>query len=271
VTPPAVLTVAGSDSGGGAGIQADLKTFAAQGVYGTCVVTAVTAQNTRGVAGVFAVPLAAVRAQLSAVLDDIPPAAVKVGMLATEEIAEAVAACAGAGALPNLVLDPVLTSTSGAALGAVAAVRRLLPYAAVVTPNLEEAAALAGGPVRTLADMAAAAERIAGRGPRYVVVTGGGLPGDEAVDAVWTETGVRYLRAPRIDTRNTHGTGCTFSAAIAARLAHGDPVPDAIGTAKSYVARALAGAARWRLGGGDYGPLDHLDFGDGSRHTIGAT
>jgi hydroxymethylpyrimidine kinase/phosphomethylpyrimidine kinase len=260
VNPPVALTVAGSDSGGGAGIQADLKTFAAHRVYGTSVITAVTAQNSRGVAGVFALPATVVDAQLTAVLGDLCPAVVKVGMLGTVAIAGAVAARARAGELPRLVFDPVLTSSSGHSLGVRAAAERLLPYAAVVTPNLAEASALVGWPVRTPDDMARAAAQIGACGPGCVVVTGGDVSGDEAVDAVWTEAGVRFLRGRRIDTRNTHGTGCTFSAAIAARLARGEPLPKALRGAKAYVSRSLAGAVSWRLGDGAHGPLDHLGF-----------
>ena len=238
MTPPVALTIAGSDPVAGAGIQADLKTFAAHGVYGVCVVTAVTAQNSRGVRSVHPLPPDVVAAQLFAVLEELRPAAVKVGMLATEEIAETVAAVVPA--LPNLVVDPVLLSSNGFRLTMAGAVERLLPYATVVTPNAAEAA-------------------VASDGPAYVVVTGGDGGGDEAVDTVRDATGTRLLRAPRVHTRNTHGTGCTFSAAIAARLALGDPVPEAIDRAKEYVTRALRDAADWRLGGGA-GPLNHFGF-----------
>lgn len=259
-TPPVVLTVAGSDSGGGAGIQADLKTFAAHRCFGASVITAVTAQNTRAVTGVHPVPPAMVASQLTAVLDDLPVAAVKTGMLGSPEIAGVVADRARAGGLPNLVVDPVLVASTGYALGVVAAIERLLPYALVVTPNLAEAAALVGGTVATPTEMAEAAAELAARGPRHVVVTGGdqGDP-DQAVDAIWSDGEVRFLRGPRVPTGNTHGSGCTFSAAIAAQLARGVPVPAAVEAAKSYVARALAGAAGWRLGGG-IGPLDHFEW-----------
>jgi hydroxymethylpyrimidine/phosphomethylpyrimidine kinase len=232
VTPPVALTIAGSDPTAGAGIQADLKTFAAHGVYGACVLTAVTVQNSRGVTHVHPLPAQLVAAQLFAVLEDLPVAAVKVGMLGTEEIAEAVAAVAYA--LPNLVLDPVLSSTSGYRLGLATAVQRLLPYATVVTPNADEAAAVADA-------------------PQWTVVTGG----DAALDTVRGPDGTYELGAAPVRTRNTHGTGCTFSAAIAARLALGDPVPDAIDRAKEYVTRALRGAADWQLGAGA-GPLNHF-------------
>ncbi|WP_326561064.1 bifunctional hydroxymethylpyrimidine kinase/phosphomethylpyrimidine kinase [Micromonospora sp. NBC_01796] len=261
MTPPVALTIAGSDSGAGAGIQADLKVFAALGVYGTSVITALTAQNTHQVRAVLPTPADIVTAQLDAVLSDLPVLAAKTGMLGTEEVADAVAAQARAGLLPHLVVDPVLVSTSGHRLGVVAAVTRLLPYALVATPNREEAAAIVGRPVTTTDEMVAAAAQIAAGGPRYVVVTGGGDDDDrtEAVDVFWTGTGTRLLAGPRVPTRNTHGTGCSFSAAIAARIALGDAVPDAVVFAKEYVARALAGARDWELGTG-HGPLDHFGW-----------
>ena len=258
MTPAVVLTVAGSDSGGGAGIQADLKTFAALRTYGASVVTAVTAQNTVGVAGVHGLPAEVVEAQLDAVLEDLPVRATKVGLISAEEVAAVVMARARANRLPNLVLDPVLTASTGRRLGVVAAIERLLPYAKVVTPNRDEATDLLGWPVRTLDDMAEAAAQIGSRGTEVVVVTGGDLP-VESVDAVWTVAGVRLLRGPRVDTRNNHGTGCTFSAAIAARLAVGDEVLDAVEFAKRYVAGALAGGRDWKIGRGA-GPLDHFGW-----------
>ncbi len=250
MTPPVALTVAGSDPVAGAGIQADLKTFAAQGVYGTCVLTAVTAQNGRGGYAVQPVPARLVRAQLDAVLDDLPVAAVKVGMLPDAEAAQALAARD----LPPLVLDPVLLSSTGFRLGALSAVRMMVPRATVVTPNLAEARALADAPG------ARPEEAAEGIGAPYVVVTG--AHGD-GVDLVWTPERTWYLRAPRIDTANTHGTGCTFSSAIAARLAYGDGVPEALERAKAYVTGALRGAAGWRLGSGA-GPLDHFWFREAS-------
>ncbi len=255
--PRVALSIAGSDPSGGAGIQADLKTFAAHGLYGTAVITALTAQSTRGVAAVFAVPAGFVGAQLAQLLPDLPPAAVKVGMLGSAEAAGLVAEQAAAGALPHLVLDPVLDSSSGFPLTGRGAVELLLPFATVVTPNLAEAAALAGFPVRTPEDMVRAASAIGARGPRAVVVTGGDAPGVMATDAVWTPEGAQLLRGARVETRNTHGTGCALSSAIAARLALGDPVAVAVRGAKEYVSRALAGAAGWRLGNGA-GPLDHF-------------
>jgi len=260
MTPPVALTIAGSDSSGGAGIQADLKVFAALRCYGASVLTAVTAQNTRAVNEVLPLSSAIVGAQLDAVLDDLPVAAVKVGMVASAEAAGAVAARARAGRLPQLVVDPVLTATTGRRLGVVAAIERLLPHASVVTPNVDEAAALVGWPVTTPADMAGAAAQLASAGPAYIVITGGDLPDPhEAVDVVWTNGGARFLKGRRVPTRNTHGSGCTFSAAIVAQLARGMAVPDAVSFAKSYVSRALAGAAEWRLGSGS-GPLDHFEW-----------
>ncbi|GGK13948.1 hydroxymethylpyrimidine/phosphomethylpyrimidine kinase [Pilimelia terevasa] len=261
MTPPVVLTIAGSDSGGGAGIQADLKTFAAHRCYGASVLTAVTAQNTRGVTAVHPVPVEVVAAQLDAVLADLPVAAVKVGMIGDRAVAALVAARAAAGRLPHLVVDPVLVATSGDPLGAVDAVTPLLPYARVLTPNAAEAGALCGRPVRTAADAAEAARELAARGPRAVVVTGGDLDGDP-VDCLWTaDGGAREFPGPRVDTRNTHGTGCTFAAALAARFARdpGEGVATAVAAAKEYVARALAGARGWSIGAG-HGPVDHFGW-----------
>ncbi len=263
MTPPVALTIAGSDSGGGAGIQADLKTFAAHGVFGTTAITALTAQNTRGVHGVHPVPPAVVVAQIEAVLDDLPVTAVKTGMLATGDIVRAVAELAAAGRLPALVVDPVMVATSGDRLLDRAAVRtyvtELLPQAVVLTPNVREAEVLLDGVIRTLADQREAARALGALGPATVVVKGGhavdDVPG-EAVDLVWDGRTMRELRGPRIETRNDHGTGCTFAAATAAGLAAGRSVPEAVEAAKRYVAAALAAGAGWRLGGG-HGPLDH--------------
>lgn len=269
-TPSVALTIAGSDSGGGAGIQADLVTFAGHGVHGASAITALTAQNTVGVQGVHVPPVAFLHAQLNAVLDDLPVAAVKTGMLATEAIVRAVAEVASAGRLPNLVVDPVLVSSTGARLldpGAESAYCEVLfPHALVVTPNAREAAALVGADVATAADAAEAAVEIGRHGPAWVVVKGGhqvedgvGGPSAEAVDiVVETATGrVTELRAPRVDTANDHGTGCTFAAATAARLAQGVPVSEALAGAKSFVHAGLVASAGWRLGGG-HGPVGKL-------------
>ncbi|WDZ85319.1 bifunctional hydroxymethylpyrimidine kinase/phosphomethylpyrimidine kinase [Micromonospora cathayae] len=260
MTPTTVLTIAGSDSGGGAGIQADLKVFAALGAYGTSVLTAVTAQNTRGVDAVLPLPPRTVTDQLDSVLADFRVRAVKTGMLGTPAVADAVAEAARAGRLPNLVVDPVLVATSGHRLGVAEAVERLLPYALVATPNRAEAEALTGARVTTVEEMVAAAETLAATGPAWVVVTGGDVAAaGEAVDVLHGDGGTTLLRAPRVPTRHDHGTGCSFSAAVAVRLAAGDPVPVAVQTAKEYVTRALAGARDWALGSGR-GPLDHFGW-----------
>jgi hydroxymethylpyrimidine/phosphomethylpyrimidine kinase len=257
---PTALTIAGSDSGGGAGIQADLKTFAACGVYGTSAITAVTAQNTRGVTAWEAVSTELVIAQIEAVGDDLPPAAVKTGMLATAAIVEAVAATIAELDLPNLVVDPVMIAKGGDRLlreDAVAAIKaELLKLAEVVTPNIPEAEVLGGFPIHTLDDMRAAARRIRTLGPRVVVVKGGHLPiGDLVIDVVCTPGGEFDLQGPRFDTPHTHGTGCTFAAAIAAYLALGQPVDEALRLARAY----LAGAIRHAPGlGGGHGPLNHF-------------
>ena len=263
-TPPVALTIAGSDSGGGAGIQADLVTFAALGVHGASVVTALTAQNTVEVAGVHVPPVNFLRQQLDAVLGDLPVAAVKTGMLATREVVLAVAEYAAAGRLPNLVVDPVLVSSTGARLldpGAEAAYREaLFPHALVATPNTREAAALLGAPVQSHDDVRRAARGIAEWGPRWVVVKGGHLPGDAAACdvAVESATGeVVELCLPRVDTRNDHGTGCTFGAATAAGLARGASVPEALKAAKRFVHEGLERSAHWTLGAG-HGPVGKL-------------
>jgi hydroxymethylpyrimidine/phosphomethylpyrimidine kinase len=257
MNPPVALTIAGSDSGGGAGIQADLKTFAVHGVFGTSAITALTAQNTAKVRAVQPVGPDFVAEQLAAVLDDLPVAAVKTGMLATTEIVRLVALWGRR--LPRLVVDPVLVSSSGDSLfdGAArqAYLEELFPLATVVTPNSREAGVLVGRQVSTIDDAIAAAHELGATGPSWVVVKGGHLEGDgEAVDVVWHEGRVELLRAPWVDTANNHGTGCTFAAATAARLARGDDVGAALKGAKSYVHRALSGSAGWRLGTG-HGPL----------------
>ena len=263
-TPPVALTIAGSDSGGGAGVQADLKAFAAHGVFGTSALTALTAQNTTGVTGVHAVPADFVVLQVEAVLTDLPVAAVKTGMLATAAVVAAVAGLAAAGRLPGRVVDPVMVASSGARLLEQEAERAyvdlLLPHARVLTPNLLEAQVLLGAEIRTLAEQQEAARALGALGPRVVVVKGGHAvtgTGDDAVDVVWDGAAISELRRPRQPGGNDHGTGCTFAATVAARLAHGDDVGAALRTAKDYVARAMASAADWELGGGP-GPLDHF-------------
>ncbi|MCU1692271.1 MAG: phosphomethylpyrimidine kinase [Frankiales bacterium] len=265
-TPPVALTIAGSDSGGGAGVQADLKAFAAHRVFGTTAVTALTAQNTTGVLGVHPVPAAFVLLQVEAVLADLGVGAVKTGMLATREVVEAVAGLAAAGRLPHLVVDPVMVASSGARLleqdAERAYVDLLLPHAEVLTPNLLEAQVLLGADITTRDEQREAARALGALGPRVVVVKGGhAVRGTEAdaVDVVWDGQQVSELSAPRHDTRNDHGTGCTFAATTAALLAGGQSPAEAVRGAKAYVAAALAGGATWRLGAG-HGPLDHFGW-----------
>ncbi|MDG6102507.1 bifunctional hydroxymethylpyrimidine kinase/phosphomethylpyrimidine kinase [Dactylosporangium aurantiacum] len=265
MNPVVALTIAGSDSGGGAGIQADLKTFAAHRVFGTSVITALTAQNTVGVKDISTVDPGFVGAQLDAVLADLPVAAVKTGMLATPQTVALVAGYAPR--LPGLVVDPVLVASSGDRLFTRDAERAyldlLFPHAAVVTPNLREASVLLGRDVTDVDDAVKAAEDLAATGPRCVVVKGGHLRGSsDAVDVVWAGGTVELLHAPWIDTANNHGTGCTFAAATAARLALGQPVAEALAGAKAYVHAALTASSDWRLGGGHgplaWGPFDQL-------------
>ena len=257
------LTIAGSDSGAGAGIQADLKTFAACGVYGTSAITAVTAQNTLGVTAWEAVSTDLVVAQIEAVAGDLPPHAVKTGMLATAAIVEAVAAAIGGLDLPNLVVDPVMIAKGGDRLlreDAVAAIKvHLLKLAEIVTPNIPEAEVLTGASIRTLADMRAAARRIRALGPRVVVVKGGHMDAADAggvvIDAVCTSNNEFELRGPRLQTRHTHGTGCTFAAAAAAFLAQDQAADTALRNAREYLEGAIRNAPG--LGQG-HGPLNHF-------------
>lgn len=252
------LTIAGTDSGGGAGIQADLKTFQRFGVFGISVVTAVTAQNTRGVRAVHPVPADVVLSQLEAVAEDLPPAALKTGMLATLATLRAVAAAIVRHDFNNYVLDPVMLASSGDRLldreAEQELLQRLVPLASLVTPNLEEAAILAGFPVSDPAAMERAGTRLLEAGAAAVLVKGGHLAGEELVDVLVTPGGTRHFRSRRIPTNSTHGTGCTLSAAITAGLALGQPLEEAVPTALDYVRRAIAGAPG--LGGGS-GPLNH--------------
>jgi hydroxymethylpyrimidine/phosphomethylpyrimidine kinase len=256
---PIALTIAGSDSGGGAGIQADLKTFAAFGVYGTSAISAVTAQNTTGVTAWEPVSTDIVIAQIETVASDLVPAAVKTGMLGTAAIVEAVAATIEELDLPNLVVDPVMIAKGGTRLldddGLRAMTAELIPRAEVVTPNVPEAEVLAGGTIRTLEDMRGAAQRIRALGARVVVIKGGHLAGDEVVDLVVWADDEFTIRGPRIATRHTHGTGCTFSAAITAALARGQPIEQAVRGARTYVEGAIREAPQ--LGHG-HGPLNHF-------------
>lgn len=263
VQPPAALTIAGSDSGAGAGLQADLKTFAASGVFGTTVVTAVTAQSTSAVLGVRPVEPSFVELQLRAVLDDLPVQAVKTGMLASSATVAAVARWAAAGRLPNLVVDPVLVASTGRPLlddGAGRAyLELLLPHALMVTPNIGEASLLTGMAVSDVPSMTTAARALAETGVRVVVVKGGHLPGRAAPDVVLLDGRLSLLEEERVDTHNDHGTGCTLSAATVAGLARGQDPLEALAAAKRFVTEALRGAAHWRLGSG-HGPLDHFGW-----------
>jgi len=254
---PRALTIAGSDSGGGAGIQADLKTFAALGVYGLSALTAITAQNTQGVRAVQELPPELVEAQIEAVLEDIGADAAKTGMLSSSAIIEVVARCVSRWKL-RLVVDPVMVAKGGDALLQPEAIATLstvlLPLAEVVTPNLFEAEVLTGRRIETLHDMREAAQAIFELGPRHVVVKGGHRAADP-VDVYFDGKGFAELRAPRISTRHTHGTGCTFSAAIAAFMARGLPVDAAVTGAKNYITEAIRHAPG--LGRG-HGPVEHF-------------
>jgi len=256
---PTALTIAGSDSGGGAGSQADLKTFYHFEVYGTSALTLVTAQNTLGVRRVEVLPAALVAAQIDAVAEDIPPRAVKTGALGSAANAEAVAAAVARHRLAPLVVDPVMIATGGDALldrDAVDSLRRaLLPRAALVTPNLPEASALlGGGALESERDMQEAARALCALGAQAALVKGGHAAGADALDVLCDRHHCITLRAPRIETPHTHGTGCTYSAAITARLAQGDALEAAVRTAKAFIARAIATAPG--LGRG-HGPVNH--------------
>jgi len=251
--------VAGSDSGGGAGIQADLKTFHQFGVFGTSVITAVTAQNTVGVRGWEALGVPLVVQQLEAVAEDLPPHAVKSGMLGTAELVDAVADTLARLGLPNYVLDPVMVATSGDRLlrpdAEQSIARRLVPLAALVTPNLDEARILAGHDVDTPDAMERAGRALVKMGARAALVKGGHLEAAEVVDVLVTRERVRRFPHPKLQSRSTHGTGCTLSAAVAAGLALGRPLEEAVGDALDFVHRAIAAAPG--LGRG-HGPLNHF-------------
>lgn len=258
---PRVLSIAGSDSGGGAGIQADLKTFAALGCYGMTAITALTAQNTLGVRAIHGVPPAMLRDQIDAVVEDIGLHAVKIGMLQTPDIVLTVAQAIDRHALPNVVLDPVMVATSGAVLidnPAIATlVRELFGRAIVVTPNLDEASLLVGRPLDSEPAMEAAALELLGMGASAMLLKGGHLAGEVVSDLLVTRTGaVHWMRAPRIRSANTHGTGCTLSSAIAAHLALGASLLDAVQAARAFVRAALEAGAKVRTGAGS-GPLNH--------------
>ena len=259
---PVALTIAGSDSSGGAGIQADLKTFAAFGIYGASVITALTAQNTRGVSGVHPVPPAFITAQMDAVFDDLDVKAVKIGMVAQLSIIEAMAAALARWTPGPIVLDPVMVATSGDRLlptEAVAGLRHhLFPLACLITPNLPEAAVLLGEAVATdKAAIASQGKRLLAMGARAVLIKGGHGQGTESIDYLFTSGDVLALGAPRIATRNTHGTGCSLSSAIAAGLAKGETLEQAVRDAKAWITQAIAAADRLGVGHG-HGPIHHF-------------
>ncbi len=264
---PIAVTIAGSDSSGGAGVQADLKSFAALGVYGASIITALTAQNTQGIRAIHAVPAHFVGQQIDAVYSDLRVAATKIGMLAKAALVRAVADGLARWRAVNIVLDPVMISTSGTRLSAPGAVeamkRRLFPLAALITPNLDEAAALLGDEVASdEAAMARQGEALRRLGARAALVKGGHASGEESVDVLVDALGVARFPARRVATRNTHGTGCTFSSAIAAHLAKGDDLREAVGRAKAYLTGAIMAADRLAVGSGR-GPLHHFHSRDG--------
>jgi len=255
------LTIAGSDPSGGAGIQGDLKTFAAHGVYGMAVITALTAQNTVGVRGAYDVPPDFVRAQLEAVLDDLPVGAAKTGMLSVPETIEAVASVLGSRPLPFLVVDPVMVATSGDSLlrddAVDVIVARLFPLATLITPNVPEAQRLTGMRIGTVSEMREAAEALVGLGACAVLITGGHLDpeGDRVVDLLHAEGAFHEFGAARLATPHTHGTGCALAAAIAAHLALGAALPDAVARARAFVRRGIEHAVVLGRGAN---PLNHL-------------
>jgi hydroxymethylpyrimidine/phosphomethylpyrimidine kinase len=258
---PIAVTIAGSDSSGGAGVQADLKTFAALGVYGASIITAVTAQNTKGVAGIHEVPADFVAAQMDAVFSDLDVVAVKIGMLGNVAIIETVGVCLERYRARNIVLDPVMIATSGEKLlrpDAIGALRKLIAHARVLTPNLPEAAALLdGAAARDENEMRAQAEKLLALGAGAVLIKGGHGAGSESVDLLVEANGCTRFAAPRIATKNTHGTGCTLASAVAAGLAKGLVLAEAVRIAKDYVSGAIAAADQIKVGSGR-GPLNHF-------------
>lgn len=256
-----VLTIAGSDSGGGAGIQADIKAMSANGVFAMSVITAVTAQNTEEVTQVYELPTSIVAAQLDAVFDDFDVAAVKTGMLSSAAIVEVVAKMLAVQKITHLVVDPVMVSKTGAALlnpDAIEAMKKLLfPLALVVTPNIHEAQQLSGLAITSLADARRAAKVIHGFGPKFVVIKGGHLASDRATDLLYDGRFFTLYKGEYIDSAHTHGTGCTFASAIAAQLARGKAVPDAVQAAKTYLTEAIRHGLA--IGHGT-GPTNHFYF-----------
>jgi hydroxymethylpyrimidine/phosphomethylpyrimidine kinase len=262
MTIPVALTIAGSDSSGGAGIQADLKTFAALGVYGASVITALTAQNTQGVNGIHQAPAAFVTAQIDAVFDDLDVKAVKIGMVAQLATIDAVVAGLAQWAPRKIVLDPVMVATSGDRLLAPEAVealrRKLIPLAALITPNLPEAAALLGEAVASgEAAIESQGRRLLAMGCPAVLIKGGHGQGTESIDYLISDSGTVVLASPRIATKNTHGTGCSLSSAIVAGLAKGEDMVSAVRHAKTWVSAAIAAADRLGVGHG-HGPIHHF-------------
>ena len=262
MTTPIALTIAGSDSSGGAGIQADLKTFAAFGVYGASVITALTAQNTQGVSGIHAVPAEFVTAQIDAVFSDLAVGAAKIGMVAQPAVIDAIVAGLERWAPKHVVLDPVMVATSGdrlLAAGAVEALRsKLIPRASVITPNLLEAAALLDAPVAANeAAVESQGRRLLAMGCPAVLIKGGHGQGAESIDYLFDANGTIALPAPRVATKNTHGTGCSLSSAIAAGLAKGERLEAAVRNAKAWVSAAIASADRFSVGHG-HGPIHHF-------------
>ena len=256
-----VLSIAGSDSGGGAGIQADLKTFSALGCYGMTAITAITAQNTQGVRAIHGVPAQMLRAQIDAVLEDIGADAVKIGMLHDPEVVRVVVEAIERHRLQQVVLDPVMVATSGDRLMAAETVnvlvQALFPLASVITPNLDEAALLLGRPIDGANALDEAATALLALGAPAVLLKGGHLPGDTVIDVLALTDGTRLrLQSPRIVTHNGHGTGCTLSSAIAAHLALGLPLPQAVEQARAYILGAIAAGANVHTGHG-HGPLNH--------------
>lgn len=259
---PRLLTIAGSDSGGGAGIQADLKTFSALGCYGMSAITALTAQNTTGVRAIHAIPPQMLRDQIDAVIEDIGVDAVKIGMLHAPEIVQVVADAIDRHQLRQVILDPVMIATSGAVLieneAVQALVQQLFPRVHLITPNLDEAGFLVGHALENESDMESASNQLLGLGARAVLIKGGHLSGDTVADLFVNSQGHKWwLRAPRIHSPNTHGTGCTLSSAIAAHLALGDPIEQAIEKSHAYIRQALQAGAHVRTGSGS-GPLNHI-------------
>ncbi|WP_054024089.1 bifunctional hydroxymethylpyrimidine kinase/phosphomethylpyrimidine kinase [Bacillus sp. FJAT-28004] len=255
------LTIAGSDSGGGAGIQADLKTFQELGTYGMSVITAVTAQNTLGVQGIYPLDAEAIRNQLDSIGEDLEPSAIKTGMLFSAEIIKIVAEKIKQYNWHNLIIDPVMVAKGGSPLLQQEAIqtliKHLLPLALITTPNIPEAELIARMPIRTLSDREEAARILNQMGSRFVVIKGGHETGERLVDLIFDGEKFVYLESKRIDTLHTHGTGCTFSAAIAAEIAQGKPVLDAISTAKAFIQAAIED----QLGfGSGHGPTNHFAY-----------